>query len=226
MRRKAASVLCYLLTRKSMLAAKEQILDTLWPELEPASAVNSLNQTLYFLRRDIDPAYDDDCSAQYLRLEGDLLWLDPELASSRSARFHEAAVDAFASKSRLIERGVDALGLYSGRFAPEFEYEDWAAAWRDLLHGQFLHLAEAVSSALIHTGRLLDAAEVAVRCLAVEPIAEHVERELIWVYGTLGIRSAAAEQYAHYAEVQRSEFGVEPATLEEIISTPLGKPAY
>ncbi len=65
---------------------------------------------------------------------------------------------------------------------------------------------------------MADAAQIAMGVLQVDTSAEHLERELIWLYGTMGARSAAAEQYGHYAAVQRTEYGVEPPSLDEIIS--------
>jgi LuxR family maltose regulon positive regulatory protein len=218
MRRKSASVLCFLLTRQGLVATKEQILDAIWPDLDPNAALNSLNQTLYFLRRDIDPAYDDDVSAQYVRFEGDLLWLDHSLSDCQSRLFYEASSNALAGEGFDIEQGSSALKLYQGRFSPEFEYEDWAMAWRDMLNARYLHLAEKLGAHLIRVGRLSGAADVALHVLSVNPDAEDMERELIWLYGALGTRSAAAEQYAHYAAVQRSDYGIEPPTLDEILT--------
>ena len=34
-----------------MSSTRDQVLDALWPELDPVDALNSLNQTVYFLRR-------------------------------------------------------------------------------------------------------------------------------------------------------------------------------
>ncbi len=214
-RRRAAGLLCYLLTRKNQLATRDQVLDALWPDTNPEPALNSLNQTLYFLRRDIDPSYDDDFSVQYVHFESDLVWLDAELVLAESSEFHTRAANAL-ERPHGLDESLGVVRLYRGRFAPEFEYEEWATGWRELLHGQFLHLAETSVAQLIAEERLAEAAEVAVRVLAIDPEAEYMERELIWLYGTLGARAAAAEQYGHYAEVQRGEYGVEPPTLEEM----------
>jgi DNA-binding SARP family transcriptional activator len=215
-RRRSAGLLCYLLTRSNHLAARDQVLDALWPEVDPEPALNSLNQTLYFLRRDIDPDYDDDYSVQYVRFESDLVWLDHDLSQSESALFHRRAARALAALDS-VDEGLAVLALYRGRFAPEFEYEEWASAWRELLHGQYLHLSESLVGELIQQNRMVDAADLAVQVLRVDADAEHMERELIWLYGTMGARSAAAEQYGHYAAIQRVEYGVEPPTLDEII---------
>jgi len=205
------------MTRNGHLATRDQVLDALWPDVDPQAALNSLHQTLYFLRRDIEPGYDDDLSAQYTHFESDLVWLDRDLVTAESTAFQERAARALATPDDL-DVGIEALALYHGRFAPEFEYEEWAAGWRDLLHGQYLHLAETLVARLIRDGRMADAAQIAMGVLQVDTSAEHLERELIWLYGTMGARSAAAEQYGHYAAVQRTEYGVEPPSLDDIIS--------
>jgi DNA-binding SARP family transcriptional activator len=219
-RRKSASLLCFLLTRRGLIAPRDQVLDALWPDLDPTAALNSLNQTLYFLRRDIEPGFDEDISAPYVHFESDMLWLDRELVSVQSERFHEKAMRALGARQHGLALSLEAVTEYAGRFAPEFEYEEWACGWRDLLHSQYLHIAETSGLALIRLGRLADAAEIAVRVLAVDPAAEQIERALIWLYGNLGTRSAAAEQYGHYAALQRSEFGMEPPSLEDLLERP------
>ena len=65
-RRRAAALLYYLVSRPTQTATREQIMEELWPDLVPTSAANSLNQTLYFLRREIDPFYDEDESYEYV----------------------------------------------------------------------------------------------------------------------------------------------------------------
>jgi DNA-binding SARP family transcriptional activator/tetratricopeptide (TPR) repeat protein len=219
-RRKAASILCFLLTRNGLAATKDQVLEAIWPDLNPDAGVNSLNQTLYFLRRDIEPGFDEDISAPYVRFESDLLWLDRELVEVQSEVFYTAASRALAANATGVEVALAATTAYTGRFVPEFEYEEWASAWRELMHSQYLHLAETTGRTLIALGRLSDATELAIRVLTVDPTADQIERGLIWLYGNLGARSAAAEQYSHYAAVQRSDYGVEPSPLEEIIATP------
>ena len=83
-RRKVLALLCFLLTRPDMSSTRDQVLDALWPELDPVDALNSLNQTVYFLRRVLEERYVDDLSPGYLHHDSDLIWLDAELVSSRS----------------------------------------------------------------------------------------------------------------------------------------------
>src|SRR3954454_8429092 len=85
-RRKVLGLLCFLLTRPSLSSTRDQVLDALWPELDPADALNSLNQTVYFLRRVLEEPYIEDQSPGYLHHNSDLVWLDEELVTSRSNR--------------------------------------------------------------------------------------------------------------------------------------------
>ena len=61
-RRKVLALLCFLLTRPRYAATRDEVMDALWPEFDPADALNSLNQTVYFLRRVFEPTYKEDLS--------------------------------------------------------------------------------------------------------------------------------------------------------------------
>ena len=76
-RRKVLALLCFLLTKAEMSATRDQVLDALWPELDPEIAINSLNQTLYFLRRVFEEQYSEDLSPGYVHHDSDVIWLDP-----------------------------------------------------------------------------------------------------------------------------------------------------
>ncbi|MEA2620117.1 MAG: hypothetical protein QOC97_890, partial [Chloroflexota bacterium] len=78
-RRKVLALLCFLLTRPDFSSTRDQVLDALWPELDPPDALNSLNQTVYFLRRVLEEHYVEDLSPGYLHHDSDLIWLDPDL---------------------------------------------------------------------------------------------------------------------------------------------------
>ena len=97
-RRKVLALLCFLLTKPTMSSTRDQVLDALWPELDP-DALNSLNQTVYFLRRVFEEEYVDDLSPGYLHHDSDLIWLDPDLVSSRSNECRQL-IKAPASRAR------------------------------------------------------------------------------------------------------------------------------
>jgi len=141
-RRKPLALLCFLLSRPDWRAARDQVVDALWPDHEPHDAVNSLNQTLYFLRRLIDPAYDEDLSPAYVLNSGEVVWLDADLIESRSRRAR-ALIQELA-RSLDLDRVDQLLGEYRGQFALDFAYEEWALSYRDSLHASLVKSDDVV----------------------------------------------------------------------------------
>ncbi len=213
-RRRVLGLLCFLITRPEMSATRDQVLEALWPELDPEVAVNSLNQTIYFLRRVFEEEYSDDISPGYLHHSSDVVWLDFELVSSRSIKCRQLIREMPTQPS---PDDVDQLSLlYRGRFALEFEYEEWAAGYRDSLHAAYLEIVERSVLDDFRSGHYDRGITVARRALEVDPTAEQIEVCLLRLYRVTGAHSAAAEQYEHYASVMRDELGVEPLPLDAL----------
>jgi DNA-binding SARP family transcriptional activator len=215
-RRRPAALLMYLVTKPNFTAAREQVLDELWRDADPVGASNSLNQTLYFLRREIDPWYEDDLSADYVGYQGELLWLDPDLVRVASAEFLTSARTMLARAFT----ATDALALmtkYAGQFSPEFEYEEWAISWRLRVHASYLNVVHSAMQQLIEHSDLRGARDVALVALATDPSAADLERALIWTYARMGAASAALAQYQHLATRERAD-GLDPPTFEELTS--------
>jgi DNA-binding SARP family transcriptional activator len=213
-RRKVLALLCFLLTKPDMSSTRDQVLDALWPELSPIDALNSLNQTVYFLRRVLEENYVDDLSPGYLRHGSDLIWLDRDLVTSRSNECRQLIkglplVPSPDQVTRLAE-------LYEGRFAIDFEYEEWATPYRDWLHASFLEVVERAVSGDLETGHYQRGIQLARRVLDIDPSAEQVEVSLLRLYRASGAYAAAAEQYAHYAAAVREQLGVEPPPLDSL----------
>ncbi|MBA2275579.1 MAG: winged helix-turn-helix domain-containing protein [Chloroflexi bacterium] len=219
-RRKASALLAYLVTRPGHTATREQVLDDIWPDSDPQAAANSLHQTLYFLRRDIDPWYDDESSASYVLHEGEMLWLSGTLVFPESWAFDSAAASALLPSATLKDQ-IDVLAMYRGRFAPDFEYEEWSLAWRDRLHAAYLALAKATFKRLVSGDRHEEAVRLCQVALATDPDALDIEQALIWAYCSLGSDSAASKQYAHFAHAHQSELGVDPPSLTSLRGLPL-----
>jgi DNA-binding SARP family transcriptional activator len=213
-RRKVLALLCFLITRPSFAATRDEVMDALWPEFDPADALNSLNQTVYFLRRVFEPAYKEDLSPSYLHHESDLIWLDRELISSTST----VCLDIIKSMSAepLPREVADLAQAYMGPFALDFAYEEWAADYRISLHSSYLQIIEkAVASDTIN-GHFERGIRLARRALDLTPDADQIELSLLRLYRLNGSHSAAAEQYTHYASAMRETLGVEPPALETL----------
>lgn len=212
-RRKVLALLCYLLTRPGMSATRDQTLEALWPDLEPDIAANSLNQTVYFLRRVFEPAFNEDTSPGYVHHDSDVLWLDPELVSSRSI---QTRTKIKAARTDPSPDNVEALSdAYQGRFGLDFSYEEWAAPYRESMHAAYLEIIESAIQDDVHAGAFDRAITLAQRAVELDPDAEEIELSLLKLYRRTGAHAAAAEQYVHYAAVLQ-DLGIEPPALESL----------
>jgi DNA-binding SARP family transcriptional activator len=211
-RRKVLTLLCLLLTRPRFSATRDEVLDALWPEFDPAVALNSLNQTVYFLRRVIEPGYREDTSPGYLRHESDVIWLDRQLVTSRS----QTCLDFIKALPPTPSPGdVQRLAtMYQGPFALDFAYEEWAVGYRDGLHAAYLQVLETAIASDSSSGHFARGIGLARRALAVDPEAEQVELSLLRMLRLSGAHAAAAEQYEHYSTHLREALGVEAPPLE------------
>ena len=213
-RRKVLALLCFLLTKPDMASTRDQVLEALWPDLDPVDAVNSLNQTVYFLRRILEENYVDDLSPGYVHHDSDLIWLDRELVSSLSNECRSLITSLPIAPAP--DQVLDLAARYQGRFALDFEYEEWAAPYRDWLHASFLEVVERAVTADLETGHFGRGIHLARRVLDIDPMAEQVEVSLLRLYRASGAHAAAAEQYGHYAVLMREQLGLEPPPLESL----------
>ena len=213
-RRKPLALLCFLLSRPGLSATRDQVLEALWHDNDPDQAINSLHQTVYFLRRIIEPSYTDDLSPGYVNQDSEILWLDSELITSRSVRCKEMMRSLGAEPP--ISSVLILAEEYRGRFALDFTYEDWASAHRESLHAKYLEVMERAIATSTAMGRFSEAMELARAVLETDPSLDQIEASLVKMYRLLGAHAAAAEQYQHYTTVLRDDLGVEAPPLDQL----------
>ena len=213
LRRKVLALLCFLSTKPGLASTRDEAVDAIWPDLGADTAVNSLHQTIYFLRRVFEPDYREGFSAGYLSFDGDVVALDGSLVASESGQVWRHLTEARGGAPTTISRLLD---LYRGQFALDFAYDDWAAPYRERLHAAVLAAVEAGMRDASARGEAETAIGFGHRLLAIDPHADAIELELLRAYKRGGRQAAAAEQYAHYAAYVRGELGAEPIGFAEI----------
>jgi DNA-binding SARP family transcriptional activator len=189
-------------------------MDALWPEFDPSDALNSLNQTVYFLRRVFEPEYKEDLSPGYVHHESDVIWLDTELVTARS-QLCLAAIRILPANPSPGEV-ADLSQMYLAPFALDFAYEEWASDYRSSLHASYLQVIEKAVAADTASGYFERGIGLARRALDLSPQADQIELSLLRLLRLNGSHSAAAEQYNHYAATHRETYGVEPPALESL----------
>ena len=111
---------------------------------------------------------------------------------------------------------ADLAEHYSGQFALDFAYEEWASDYRSSLHSSYLQIIEKAVASDTANGHFARGIDLARRALDMTPEADQIELSLLRLYRLSGSHAAAAEQYAHYASVLRDQLGVEPPSLDSL----------
>jgi DNA-binding SARP family transcriptional activator len=206
-RRKARHLFALLALAEGHALHRDQLLDALWPHLDPRAAVNNLHYTLHIARdwlRGLAPE-----AIGFLRWQGDQLQLGPV----ERVRVDVAIVEAGAVAAR---RGRDpaayeaVLALANGELLPGERYEDWAVTRREALGALRATLRVELAGLYDAAGEPRRAVAVLQTVVADDPTHELAHRELMRLYARLGRRQQALRQYAQLASALAEELGVEP----------------
>jgi predicted ATPase/DNA-binding SARP family transcriptional activator len=189
---------------------REQVLELLWPDLEPEAATNNLHHTLHAIRRILEPQLLPHQPSTYLRLQEGMLLLCPSTPLWVDVEaFRAAGTTARSSKDTNDYR--TALALYTGDLLPEDRYEDWAIRPREELH-QF-YLALLTELARLYEAKHEYAAAIAIlqQIVAGEPTLEEAHSDLMRLHALTGQRYQALRQYQQLRDILRRELDVAPA---------------
>ncbi|MBA2719628.1 MAG: hypothetical protein H0U52_10360 [Chloroflexi bacterium] len=213
-RRKVLALLCFLASRPRFSATREEVMDAMWPDIEPSAAINSLNQSVYFLRRIFEPEYSEDTSAGYVHQDSDLIWLDSDLVDSRSQMCARLVARFERDPGPTIARQLS--GNYAAKFALDFSYEEWSSDYREWLHVSYLRVIDRQVRSHVDARRLEEAIQLARRAVEVDPGNEDLALALLRLLRSSGAHSAAAEQYAYYSDLLKRELGLEAPPIESL----------
>jgi len=193
--RKAQALLAYLAMNPGRPHPRQRLADLLWGLSGDAHARNSLRQTLFVIRRELD-------GFAGLVARGDDLSLDPRAYRSDVLDLERLAED----------NAVPATGeLLDGLTLREPAFQEWLEAERRRCRDLVQMVLLARLSHLEEQGAVAPAIEAARRLLALDPLQEDVHRALIRLYVSQGRHGDAARQYEHCREILRQEFGIRPA---------------
>lgn len=210
-KRRVRGLLAVLAAHSKMSLTRDAAVDLLWPDADGDSAVNSLNQTVFQLRRHLDPGYRQGDSPEYvinsaeqLKLADDLIRTDIDEVRSLPRRI---AGVPWARRQEIASRTI---ALVRGEFLSDLRYETWtsglqASAYRDI-RASLLPIAMEATS--FDIGVAIDAATA---LITLDPFDEAATQALAENLARSGRRRAAKDVLIRYAELL-NEDADEPAT--------------
>ncbi len=205
--RKAMTLVKLLALAPRQRLQRDEILDLLWPELDPEAASNNLRHTLHVARQTIESAPRD--TRCFLRWHGEQLRLAPEGAVWIDVVAFEAAA-AIARRSQDLCAYEIAVDSYNGDLLPEDRYEDWSAVRRESLRETYLTLLTELARIHDSCRNHRQAVDALRRVIAVEPTSEEAHGALMRAYARIGQRRLALRQYQTLVDILRTEFDAEP----------------
>ena len=218
--KKAASLVKLLALAEGHRLHREQIIELLWPGLDPKAAANNLHYALYRARRILNPT--STTPSRYLVFRDERLELCPNSPLYVDVEtFEEAAATARRTKEPAAYRV--ALDLYTGGLLPEDPYEEWTQERREELRRLYLTLLVELAALYEESGRFAPAIEALQRVIADEPTHEGARAGLIRLYALSGQQGNALGQYEQLRQVLSRELGRQPTAAsrrlyEEIVA--------
>jgi predicted ATPase/DNA-binding SARP family transcriptional activator len=200
--RKAAGIVKLLALEPTHRLHREQILDALWPDLDPDAAANNFRYALYTARRILDTGGLPLRDGEYLSLgDSESVWVDVHA-------FEVAADVARRSNDPAAFRAV--VDLYRGELLPSDRYEEWLDARRTNLHARFVEVITRLALALEEAGESSSAIDTWQRLIAVDPVQEEAHAHLMLLHARAGRQREALAQFERLTGVLASELGAEP----------------
>ena len=192
-RRHAAALVKILALVPGRRLHREQLIDTLWPELTVEEAAPRLHKAAHYARRAM--GHPDS-----VVLAGEMVALWPDVDVQVDAAVFQAQAET-ALAARDAAAAGSAADRYRGDLLPEDPYESWAQDVRDRLRMLYLDVL-----------RLAGRWEV---LTVVDPADERAHLELIAALARRGDRRAALHQFERLERALRAELGVAPSRAAE-----------
>jgi DNA-binding SARP family transcriptional activator len=223
-REKALHLLQLLITLRRKKPHKEQIIDMLWPDLDPETgdrdfrvALNALQNALEPARAPRTPSHVILRSELNYSLNLDEIWLDVDAFEEHLAAANQAAVEFIETTTARVSTSAtgavthlqSAIALYHGEYLPERRYDDWTTAERERLHTLALSAMTRLAELLLTTNPL-ETLRLTRRVLELDPLWENAYRIEMQAHLSTGNRPMAIRVYEQCKKVMMDEFGLEP----------------
>jgi DNA-binding SARP family transcriptional activator/predicted negative regulator of RcsB-dependent stress response len=211
-RQKAKKMFKLLLMARQRQLPGEQVMEALWPDKTQSAARNNFHRTLFVLRRALQPTLTGGNTSDYIKYDGELLRLQPDVVAWVDIEAFQQLVSRAREARHDLAHYRAALELYTGDFMPDDAYDDWATHWRAKFQHVYADVLRQVVALHFERNESLPAIEGLEALLRIEPDNEGTLRDLMRLYSQTGQRYKALQRYQQLRHFLHTELGLEPAT--------------
>ena len=216
-RRKTAELLKLLATDRGRHVTQDELIDQLFPNLEPGKARRNLQNRISELRRVLEPDLETASASRFIVTEHEgyrfsddaTCWVDVEAFEDalQAARLYETD-GRWTEAAGFLNEAVD---LYVGDYLVEDRYADWTQLPRRRLRDQYVSALSRLATCRSRLGQPQAAIEWARRAFDAEPSRESLCAQLMGLYRQTGQTMEALTIYETHRETLRNDLAVEPS---------------
>ncbi|MFG3291913.1 BTAD domain-containing putative transcriptional regulator [Streptomyces sp. NPDC048179] len=218
--RQQSYLLAVLLARAGRPVSTSELVDLIWAEDVPASAVNILQKYVGALRRLFEPLLPVREAGSFLHRRGNAYLFTVGSATLDLVTFRERVDAAGTARTRhdheaALDHFVAALGLWHGSAGDGIAEGTIAATVVAALDNEFYDACIAAAELAVSTGRperVLAALQLAA---SMAPFNERVQAGLIGVLGAAGRQAEALSVFRQARDRLAEELGIDPGPVLE-----------
>jgi len=200
---KTVELFAFLVCKRTV--SREEIVETLWSDLETEKALKNLNSTLYYIRQAIDADKIEKVihtSRSEIRIEENGFYCD-------LYEFERLLKEIRSVPERADKLLKQAEALYTGDLLKGKMF-DWAIPLRRRLEKMYIEQLEAACRRRLANNRSLDCLHDYGLILKLDPLREDIHHEVIRLHIELGHKSEALRQFQLLEKLLHQELGMKP----------------
>ncbi|MET8145380.1 BTAD domain-containing putative transcriptional regulator [Sphaerisporangium sp. NPDC005288] len=213
--RQQAYLLALLLAREGQLISTSELVDLIWGDDAPASAVNVIHKYVGTLRRLLEPTRPVRGSGSYLRRRANGYLFVAGTGMLDLAVFRESVRAAGQAVARqqceaALDGYVEALGLWQGTAGEGLAHGPAAMSIFAGLNGEFMTACAAAAELAISLGRPERVLPPLQLAATIAPLHEPLHASLITTLGAAGQQAQALSVYQTIRARLAEELGIDP----------------
>ncbi|WP_240418433.1 response regulator [Paenibacillus periandrae] len=204
---KGQELFAYLLHHRGQLVRKSELLDLLWPDIDPKKATTLLYTTIYQIRQNlkrnaIDIPIQSLSAEEGYMLDAGRVRLESDEWEHNLRMLEHVNVNNLAAHQRVLD-------MYRGEYLGKHDYL-WAEGDRQRMAMRWLHHAQQVAECYSQNGMWSEAVQVYHRIQQEQPLSEDSFFALMKLYDLMGQRASVEEQYQLLLKMLEQELNLEP----------------